>query len=156
MDIILHHHSKALQQVKIKELMSESDVRNLSQSCRNLRSLRLRIPRTCGDENEVRIYRLLGSLPCLERLALELYCVEDTNSDTELFERMREALKNAAVDARLALEIFHVILASNCSPRPDTISRFECLNIVVDIENDDQVDFPGVLDQMLLHVGGWI
>ncbi|KAK2873817.1 hypothetical protein FQN49_002041 [Arthroderma sp. PD_2] len=95
----------------------------LVEHCLHLEEVSLLVPRSQGSKEEVLIYRLLGSIPGLKNLTLELDCTDltiYTLSDSELEDDIlsleldksliRKRLINAAVDKTLALAIYQEII----------------------------------------------
>ena len=126
---ILHRHGETLRKLQFiparqhrmqvePYVISHHCIQELQKRCPNLRELELLIPRTKGDEQEVSIYRALGTLPRLKRALLLLDCSHlpgllDNGGpfldDEQKASHMREDLMNSAVDSSLALGIFRAI-----------------------------------------------
>ncbi|SPO01647.1 uncharacterized protein DNG_04320 [Cephalotrichum gorgonifer] len=110
-------------------------VEALAQACPNIQDLELLIPRSKGDEEEVRIYNAIGSLPQLDRLSLLLDCSniraaeQEVDSDSDLADpSICDAIINLTTDRRLATDIFDAICLHR-SPRliriyPDGMGNF--------------------------------
>ncbi|KAL7906013.1 hypothetical protein GGI35DRAFT_458576 [Trichoderma velutinum] len=103
-------------------VLSSDKIRLFSGNFVNLEKLELRMPRTCGDEDEVDIYRNLGRLPRLKRISLVFDCsiidpleVRHGESFIDMggwelpVNVFRTALINTAMDSTLAQSIFETI-----------------------------------------------
>lgn len=152
---IFYRHGESLTRLQIDCPIADEDIKTLRKACPNVRDLELTINRRQGDEQEVRLYQTLGSIPRLEKLALLLKCEvaemhphscvpllnpEPDASAQQLpsqeaiikeqkIQRMRSALISSAVDAKLAESIFHIIIAANRAARPDVVPSFQCLKL---------------------------
>ena len=155
---ILQRHGASLRRLWFPPPKRESEifftaerVGDLQRACPLLEDLVISIPRSHGDATEVGIYRSLGLLPRLRRLALTLDCedmalelpsdaIDSTSGgpsfdafDRECLEtrhpdlarparkgHLCRAITNAALDERLARQIFYAIAAAK--PQfPDTL-----------------------------------
>jgi len=98
-------------------VMDSQRIRQLHRACPHLTDLEILVPRTCGDTNEVRIYRALATFPHLDKLTLHLDCTNDITQGPNAGDppqvvgnnAMRNMLINAAVDATLAQSIFSTV-----------------------------------------------
>ncbi|KAF2870576.1 hypothetical protein BDV95DRAFT_595306 [Massariosphaeria phaeospora] len=107
-------------------VVTRQNVQDLRGCYPNLREITLPIPRTIGDEHEVRLYRALGTFTRVETISLQLHC-SPFNLREEYYklatrdrpdkrlsftlspERVRKTLINAAVDRQLAHSIYRII-----------------------------------------------
>lgn len=134
---ILSSHGSALRKLKFVAsrnsrtqpkmfLLGTHQIQDLSTSCPGITELTTKVQRTRGDVQEVQLYRALGALPRLEKVALVLDCCDfedDMEPPTNVMgspsrvtqEQVRELLINAAVDAGLSISIFQAISANNNS-----------------------------------------
>lgn len=109
----------------VQRCLTYEDVVNLSQTCRRVHDLRVGIPRTLGDEAEVDLYRLLGTMPVLAKLTLELYSMKGFTCTPKA--SIRWALLNTAVDGPHVLSIFDAIRTASRLAQPmlaELIIRF--------------------------------
>jgi hypothetical protein len=130
---VLHRHGASLRRLQFipsrKQdrqvapfVVSQYCIHALQERCPDLQEVELLVTRTKGDDQEVSIYRALGTLQGLKRASLFLDCSHFpsrmANGRRLLDERqkafhMREDLINSAIDSSLALAIFRVISATN-------------------------------------------
>ncbi|KAL1988109.1 hypothetical protein VTN96DRAFT_1140 [Rasamsonia emersonii] len=106
------------------------DILRMRDSCPFLEILRIQVKRSMSDRRETRFYEVLGTLPCLRKLSLDLDC---SLAETELFSddivetfddfdrelfgptawwrngHIRNGLINAAVDEALVRSIWDII-----------------------------------------------
>ena len=113
-------------------VFSASMVQRLAQQCLKLEQLYLSINRTRGDRDERAIYRALGRFPRLRRVWLNLqysigpdeqfwdeerdgeYPLEFSVKEEDIPpEYLGDAFSNGALNATLALSIFHTISSGN-------------------------------------------
>ncbi|KAJ6111132.1 hypothetical protein N7486_003367 [Penicillium sp. IBT 16267x] len=126
---VLGHHGKSLNKISFQPDFSDDYegghvitaewIARIRDSCPNVRDLRLPMPRTGGNDQEVAIYRTLGEMPQLTDLSLRLVCAgytqeDDRGSSSSSYlvsdsKKARELLANFALDATLAREIFLTI-----------------------------------------------
>lgn len=127
---VLHRHGETLRKLQFiparqhwmqvePYVISHRCIQALQKRCPNLREVELLTPRTKGDEQEVSIYRALGTLPRLTRASLLLDCsylpglLDNGGSllvdDEPKASHIREDLMKGAVDSSLALGIFRAI-----------------------------------------------
>lgn len=106
-------------------IISHHCIQSLPNQCPNLREVELLITRTNGDEQEVSIYRTLGTLPQLKHASLILDCSYPPDlldkgrprlDDEQKASRMRDTLINSATDSSLALGIFRAMSHANTLP----------------------------------------
>jgi len=142
-EIILDRYSETLNSLSVTLLRDEesrnplvvfsaSMVQRLAQKCPNLEQLRFPINRTRGDREETAIYRALSRFPRLRRIWLNIqysigpdeqfwdeerdgeypleFSLEEQNIPPEY---LSDAFSNGALDATLALSIFHTISSGN-------------------------------------------
>lgn len=136
--MLLHSHGETLRKLQFiphrgshlqvePHVISQHCIQELSKRCPNLRDVELLISRTISDEQEVSIYRTLGTLRWLKRVSLYLDCsqliaypisyLQPTHYDVRVQHRMRENLAKSAVDISLALAIFGKIFpTTNINP----------------------------------------
>ncbi|KAH6892536.1 hypothetical protein B0T10DRAFT_594311 [Thelonectria olida] len=133
LDAIISHHGGSLRRLKLlrpRFSFSLGNIREISQKCPELEELEIMVRRLQGGEEEVKLYRALGTLPRLERLNLLLDCAvkalprpdndddQDETFDVSRVDRlsipmMQQVFMNAAMDSTLALDIFRVISRNN-------------------------------------------
>jgi hypothetical protein len=121
---------------------SSKHIEELRHYCPILEELTLLMPRTGGDEQEVALYRALGTFPWLKRISLIFDCskfnvcrmLENFHLNTP--ENVRIALIKAAVDSSLASSIFSTIDNAGLCHDPTSHSRLECLTLKV------RTDYP--------------
>lgn len=115
--------------------LSENEISQIVDSCPEIRELQIQFHRSRGDAAELRIYKLLGSLPQLRHLNLGLSASpppyierDDGYMDTAIephfneFDKeylpdrypyrkghYRDVLVNSAIDRKLAFYIFHAV-----------------------------------------------
>lgn len=85
LDVTMQVHGQSLKRLwfphpreRCKTFFDPTRVRSIESNCPMLEDLSLSIPRSFGDMREVEMYRALGGLPRLQRLAIALDC-EDTS-----------------------------------------------------------------------------
>jgi len=131
---VLHRHGETLRKLQfipVREqgmqvvpfVISHQCIHKLQKRCPNLQEVELLITRTKGDDQEVSIYRALGTLPWLKRASLLLDCSHLPSlmeierpfllDDKQIAFHMREDLINTAIDSSLALAIFRAISTTN-------------------------------------------
>lgn len=125
--MVLHRHGATLakfrflpvrqDRMQVKPyVISHDSIQEMQKRCPNLQEIERLIARTQGDEQEVSIYRTLGTLPRLHCASLTLDCSHFPDRSTTIDEdeskkasRVREKLINSAIDSSLALAMFHAI-----------------------------------------------
>lgn len=161
LNAILERHGSALHRFwlsncaiiheETRPIATADQVRRIVRLCPRMEDLMLSIPRSKGDKGEVAIYRCLGQLPRLQRLALTLDCSDphsesesygsascDEEDDQDTFEssggcdaprssQIRSAFMNSALDGNLAISILRTISQS----RPPGAFRLETLKLNV-------------------------
>ncbi|RYO90618.1 hypothetical protein DL762_002583 [Monosporascus cannonballus] len=120
---ILDRHGQSLRDIRLiscRIYLFSDRIEEMRDRCPNLRSAELLIPRTQGDQNEVKIYRALGRFPRLQHLNLLLDATfyghpvgTDDGSDAFEAKLAQQQLMNAAVDKTLALAIVRTIRQSS-------------------------------------------
>ncbi|KAL2022454.1 hypothetical protein VTK56DRAFT_5283 [Thermocarpiscus australiensis] len=132
----LRRHGQTLRKLHLspdhKELvLSRGQVREIQQRCPKLEDIQLLIRRHHGGPEEVAIYRTLGRLPRLRRVALQLDCrLSSPPCRENRDEDLRKMLINFAVDEALARAIFREICATAAG------TRLERLKLEVDVPSD--------------------
>ncbi|CAI4216007.1 unnamed protein product [Parascedosporium putredinis] len=180
-DTILHTHRRSLRKLRLIPerdpdvqmepfVLTRDRVEALVRSCNQIQDLELRIPRSQGDEDEVRIYHALSELPLLDRLSLLLDCSnlraaeeESDNTSGIADSFIREALINLNTsDRALAVDIFDALSLRN-SPRLIRLYPDEVGNFGTDVREWSMIFIRNVLsrawirerDDMLSHEGGF-
>lgn len=113
---ILDHHGPHLRRLRHHAhkrhpkamLKSAYEVLQLAAKCPNIEELQVSVMRTLGDSNEVATYCAFSQFRKLRQLILELNCQEASYfaSGGALWWDMQHALKQAAMDSKLAESIF--------------------------------------------------
>lgn len=130
---LLHSHGEALRKLQFipdrgyflyvePYVISHHCIQELSKRCPNLQEVELLISRTISDEQEVSIYRTLGTLRWLKYVSLGLDCSQliaypmqigrREYHDVRAVHRMRQNLAKSAVDISLAYDIFGKIFTT--------------------------------------------
>ncbi|KAH9909902.1 hypothetical protein F4778DRAFT_713319 [Xylariomycetidae sp. FL2044] len=126
---ILCRHGNSIRKLELlpkdtkRFVISHDRVDAITKQCPNLLKLKLVVPRTEGNEQEVALYRSLGQLQALRRVTLHLdYShtespgAKPANGDfgqTRINKRLRSMLINTAIDSTLATAILRLLRSNN-------------------------------------------
>jgi hypothetical protein len=133
---LLDHHGSSLRKLALFPFITlrppepfritPEQIDMIRKHCTKLSDLRLRVPRSKGNCDELKIYRALGAITQLRDLSLEFDCsqrrpgwgLQERSSANEMppdHDLNRDMLINIAVDESLAGAIFHAILSGGSS-----------------------------------------
>jgi hypothetical protein len=161
-DTILHRHGASLRVLrfdKIEVMLNSKNVRQIANSCPHMEDIKFNMLRTCGNKEEVEIYKALGSMPRLKRASLTLdLWLYDPNpppnpenmrvtmrsySEEEIIYFLRLGFLNCPIDEPLARAIFETISTTQATARPSLRPRFEGLMIKPHcLWRRDSIGFP--------------
>ncbi|CAG8399720.1 unnamed protein product [Penicillium salamii] len=119
---IIQHHGSSLKELALipdefqsYPRLNSSQLLKMAILCPNLEELRIQVRRSMGDQSECEMYKALGAFSNLQRLFLDL----DFNARPKrrrmyigsetYFDDLRQTFINAAMDRKLALQIWDMI-----------------------------------------------
>ncbi|CAI6340713.1 unnamed protein product [Periconia digitata] len=161
-DAIISRHGANLRVLyfeKIEVMFNSNNIRQIANSCPHLEDIEFNMLRTCGNKEEVEIYKALGSMPRLKRasLTLDLWIYdpkpppnpENTRATRHLYSEeevlyfMKLGFLNSPIDEPLARAIFETISTTQAKAQPSSRPRFEGLMIQPHcIWRRDYITFP--------------